>query len=59
MTEYEIGTAVPADVRIYHEREAARFRALAAQATTGNLKNRLLDQAEEHERRAEYWAEVS
>jgi hypothetical protein len=34
----------------YHEREAVRFRRLAAGATTPAIKERLLIQAEEHER---------
>jgi hypothetical protein len=33
----------------YHQREAARFRRLAAAATTPAIKERLLIQAEEHE----------
>ena len=59
MIDDEICAAVPIDVRNYHERQAAHFRALAGQATTGNLKRRLLDQAEEHEQRAEQWADAS
>jgi hypothetical protein len=34
----------------YHQREAARFRRLAAAATTPAIKERLLIQAEEHDR---------
>ena len=34
----------------YHQRQAARFRRLAATATTPGIKERLLMQAEEHER---------
>jgi hypothetical protein len=37
----------------FHEREAARYRRLLANATTPALKTRLAEQAEEHERLAE------
>ena len=36
----------------YHQRQAVRFRSLAAAATTPAIKERLLMQAEEHERLA-------
>ena len=36
----------------YHQRQAARFRRLAANATTPGIKDRLLTQADEHERLA-------
>jgi hypothetical protein len=38
------------DVRNHHERLATRLRALAADATTGPLKARLLEEAEREER---------
>jgi hypothetical protein len=41
----------------YHEHEAARFRRLAATATTPAMKDRLLMQAEEHEQLASGEAE--
>lgn len=34
----------------HHRREAARLRSLAGTATTEAIKNRLLEEAEEHER---------
>ena len=41
------------EARIYHYREAARFRLLAASATTPALKARLLDEADKQEQLAE------
>ena len=38
-----------ADFREYHRREAARLRKLAEAATTGQMKARLLEEAEKHE----------
>ena len=40
------------EVLEFHEREAARYRRLAANATTPSLKTRLGEQAKEHERLA-------
>jgi len=37
----------------YHEREAARLRRLIANTTTPAIRERLIEQAEEHERLAE------
>jgi hypothetical protein len=37
----------------YHEREMARLRSLAANATTPALKARLLEEAEKHDRLAQ------
>ena len=42
-------TALPREVPDYHERQAAHLRALAANATTANVKDRLLKEALEHE----------
>ena len=36
-----------------HRRQAARLRRLAASATTRSIKDRLLDEAEQHENLAE------
>ena len=36
----------------YHEREAARLRRLIANTTTPAIRERLIEQAEEHERLA-------
>ena len=36
----------------YHRRQAERFRRLAANATTPGIRDRLLTQADEHERLA-------
>ena len=44
---------LPREVPNYHEREAARLRALAKTATTASIKSRLLKQAEEHEQLVE------
>ena len=41
--------ALPREVPDYHERQAAHLRALAANATTANVKARLLREAQEHE----------
>ena len=43
---------LPRDAPQYHERQAAHLRALAEQATTRRIKQRLLDQAAEHEQAA-------
>ena len=40
---------LPKEVPDYHERQAAHLRALAANATTANVKARLLREAQEHE----------
>jgi hypothetical protein len=40
------------EVLEFHEREAARHRRLLAYVTTPSLKNRLAEQAKEHERLA-------
>ena len=40
------------EVLEFHEREAARYRRLAANATTPSLKTRIAEQAKEHERLA-------
>jgi hypothetical protein len=40
------------DFRDYHERLAARLRALAANATAPTMKAQLLEEAEEHDRLA-------
>ena len=40
------------EVLDFHEREAARYRRLAANVTTRSLKTRLAEQAKEHERLA-------
>ena len=42
------------EVREHHEREAARLRSLAANATTAALKARLLDEADKHDQLAEW-----
>ena len=47
--EYERPQSLPWNVPDYHERQAARLRELAATATTGPVKARLLREAEEHE----------
>jgi hypothetical protein len=47
--EYELSRGLPADV---HERQAARLRELASTATTGPVKERLLREAELHEKLA-------
>jgi hypothetical protein len=47
--EHERPRALPWNVPDYHERQAARLRELAATATTGPVKARLLREAEEHE----------
>lgn len=44
---------LPRDAPRYHERQASHLRALAEQATTRRIKQRLLDQAAEHERAAQ------
>jgi hypothetical protein len=45
--------SLPREVPDYHAREAAHLRALAASATTGPLKARLLEKAEQHEQLAD------
>src|SRR3954471_948231 len=47
--EHERPRTLPWNVPDYHERQAARLRELAATATTGPVKARLLHEAEEHE----------
>jgi hypothetical protein len=44
--------ALPREVPDYHARQAAHLRALAESATTARLKARLIDEAEQQERRA-------
>lgn len=44
--------ALPRDVPDYHARQAAHLRALAQNATTAQVKTRLLDEAEQHDRLA-------
>ena len=44
--------ALPRDVPDYHARQAAHLRALAENATAASVRERLLDEAEEHERLA-------
>jgi hypothetical protein len=44
--------ALPRDVPDYHARQAADLRALAENAATPRLKDRLLDEAERHARLA-------
>ena len=44
--------ALPLDVPIYHERQAAHFQALPSTATTARFKARLLNEAEDHEKLA-------
>ena len=41
-----------AESREFHQREAARLRSLAMEATTAPLKARLLGKAEEHDQLA-------
>jgi hypothetical protein len=53
MVEETLRRSLPRDVPDYHERQAARYRALAGSATTARVKARLLKEAEEHERIAE------
>jgi hypothetical protein len=42
------------EIREHHEREAARLRSLAAAATTGAMRARLLAEAEKHAQLAEF-----
>ena len=42
--------ALPRDVPNYHERQASHCRALAMSAPSPSLKERLLREAEEHEK---------
>jgi hypothetical protein len=44
------------EFRDYHEREAMRLRSLIANATTPTMKARLLEEAEKHERLANWGA---
>ena len=50
MSDEQSLRALPKDVPDYHARQAAHLRALAENATTRRLKDRLLDEAEQHER---------
>jgi len=50
MSDDQLLRALPRDLPDYHARQAAHLRALAENATTPRLKNRLLDEAERHER---------
>jgi hypothetical protein len=53
MIDQEALRALPRDAPNYHERQAAHLRALAESTTTAAVKERLLKQAEEHERLAD------
>jgi hypothetical protein len=46
------------EFRGYHERAAARLRAVAASATTSAVRARIIEQAQEHERLARQLAEL-
>ena len=50
MSDDQLLRALPRDLPDYHARQAAHLRALAENATTPRLKNRLLDEAERHKR---------
>jgi hypothetical protein len=50
MSDERPSLALPGGVPNQHERLATRLRALAADATTGRLKSRLLEEAEREER---------
>ena len=50
MSDAKLPRVLPRDVRDYHARQAAHLRALAENATTPRLKDRLLNEAERHER---------
>jgi hypothetical protein len=50
MSDEKPSWALPGDVPNDHARLATRLRALAADATTGALKARLLEEAEQEER---------
>jgi hypothetical protein len=52
MSDEKPSWAPPGDVPNHHERLATRLRALAADATTGALKSRLLEEAQREERLA-------
>jgi hypothetical protein len=45
--------ALPRDAPNFHRRQASHLRALAATTTTPAIKNRLIDQAEQHDNLAE------
>jgi CYTH domain-containing protein len=47
------------EFRDYHERAAARLRAVAATATTAAVRARIIEQAEQHERLARQLAELN
>jgi hypothetical protein len=49
MIDEKLPRAFPRDVLDYHTRQADHLRALAATATTGAIKARLLREAEAHE----------
>jgi len=49
MSDERLPRAFPRDVPDYHARQAAHFRALAANATAARLKARLLKEADWHE----------
>ena len=51
--------ALPRDAPNFHRRQASHLRALAGTATTPAIKNRLLDQAEQHENLAEIAGEAA
>jgi hypothetical protein len=52
MSDRTPSRVLPGDEPNHHERLATRLRALAADATTGALKARLLEEAEREERLA-------
>ena len=45
--------ALPRSAPNFHRRQASHLRALAATATTPGIKNRLIDEAEQHDNLAE------
>ena len=49
---------LPRDAPHYHERQASHLRALAEHVTTPRIKQRLLDQAAEHDRAAQQGEEL-
>jgi hypothetical protein len=53
MTDREALKALPRNTPDYHTRQASHLHALAEVSTTRALKERLLRQAEEHEKLAE------
>jgi hypothetical protein len=49
MADASIPSALPRNVPNHHARQAAHLRTLAEAATTSRVKQRLLQEAEEHE----------